>query len=111
MRSDILNSVTELVKGKEIVLTALKSGIFQVSKESQEGKGANEMSRVNASEGLKILTPNQMLKRLPIALAQVKAGNNSENSLNEIRQIVYFLYRSKEITKKVYNNIINSIKV
>ena len=63
------------------------------------------------SKGLKILTPNQMLKRLPIALAQVKAGNNSESLLNEIRQIVYSLYRSKEITKKVYNNIINSIKV
>ena len=60
---------------------------------------------------LKILTPNQMLKRLPIALAQVKAGNNSESLLNEIKQIVYSLYRSKEITKKVYNNIINSIKV
>ena len=60
---------------------------------------------------LKILTPNQMLKRLPIALAQVKAGNNSESLLNEIRQIVYSFYRSKEITKKVYNNIINSIKV
>ena len=62
-------------------------------------------------KGLKILTPNQMLKRLPIALAQVKAGNNSESLLNEIRQIVYSLYRSKEITKKVCNNIINSIKV
>ena len=62
-------------------------------------------------KGLKILTPNQMLKRLPIALAQVKAGNNSESLLNEIRQIVYSMYRSKEITKKVYNNIINSIKV
>ena len=62
-------------------------------------------------EGLKILTPNQMLKRLPIGLAQVKAGNNSESLLNEIRQIVYSLHRSKEITKKVYNNIINSIKV
>ena len=61
--------------------------------------------------GLKILTSNQMLKRLPIALAQVKTGNNSETLLNEIRQIVYSLYRSKEITKKVYNNIINSIKV
>ena len=60
--------------------------------------------------GLKILTPNQMLKRLPIALAQIKAGNNSESLLNEIRQIVYFLYLSKEITKKVYNNIIKSIK-
>ena len=60
--------------------------------------------------GLKILTPKQMLQRLPIALAQVKAGNNSENLLNEIRQIVYSLYQSKEITKKVYNNIIKSIQ-
>ena len=52
-----------------------------------------------------------MLKKLPIALAQVNAGNNPDSLLNEIRQIVYSLYRSKEITKKVYNNIINSIKV
>ena len=62
-------------------------------------------------EGLKILTPNQMLKRLPIALAQIKACNNSKSLLNEIRQIVYSLHRPKEITKKVYNNIIKSIKV
>ena len=61
--------------------------------------------------GLKILTPNQMLKRLPIALAEIKAGNNSESLLKEIRQIAYSLYQSKEITKKVYNNIIKSIKV
>ena len=86
-----------------MALTEFKSGIFQVSKESQEGEGENKM--------LKILTPNQMLKRLPITLAQVKGGNNSESLLNEIRQIVYSLNRSKEITKKVYNNIINSIKV
>ena len=51
-----------------------------------------------------------MLQRLPIALAQVQAANNSENLLNEIRQSVYFLYQSKEITKRVYNNIIKSIK-
>ena len=75
--------------------------ILEAKKQAREQKGT----------GLKILTPNQMLKRLPIALAQVKAGNNSESLLNEIRQIVYSLYRSKEITKKVYNNIINSIKV
>ena len=50
--------------------------------------------------GLKILTPNQMLQRLPIALAQVNAANNSESLLNEIRQIVYSLYQSKQITKK-----------
>ena len=59
--------------------------------------------------GLKILTPKQMLQGLPIVLAQVKAGNTSENLLNEIRQIVYSPYRAKEITKKVYNNIIKSI--
>ena len=52
-----------------------------------------------------------MLQRLPIALAQVKAGNNSENLLNEIRQIVYSLYQSKEITKEVYSNIIKSIQL
>ena len=61
--------------------------------------------------GLKVLAPKQMLQRLPIALAQVKAGNNSESLLNEIRQIVYSLYQSKQITKKVYNNIIKSINI
>ena len=52
-----------------------------------------------------------MLQRLPIALAQLKAGNNSEILLNEIRQIVYSLYQSKQITKNVYNNIIKSINI
>ena len=99
LRSDVLDSMGALVKGRELMYNAFRSGIFRRLERSQEGKG------------LKILTPNQMLKRLPIALAQVKAGNNSESLLNEIRQIVYSLYRSKEITKKVYNNIINSIKV
>ena len=98
-RSDVLDSVGALVKGRELMYNAFRSGIFHRLEKSQEG------------EGLKISTPNQMLKRLSIALAQVKAGNNSENLLNEIRKIVYSLYRSKEITKKVYNNIINSIKI
>ena len=61
-------------------------------------------------EGLKILTPKQMLQRLPIALAQVKAVNNSEKLWNEIRQIVYFLYQSKDITKK-YTITIKSIQL
>ena len=71
----------------------------------------NQAIEEQFGKGLKILTPNRMFKRLPITLVQVKAGNNSESLLNEIRQIVYSLYRSKEITKKVYSNIINSIKV
>ena len=52
-----------------------------------------------------------MLQNFPIALAQVKAGNNSESLSNEIRQIVYSLYQSKQITKKVYNNITKSINI
>ena len=52
-----------------------------------------------------------MFQRLPIALAELKAGNTSENLLNEIRQIIYSLYRAKEINKKVCNNIMNSIKL
>ena len=69
------------------------------------------MYKAKNGTGLKILTPKQMLKRLPIALAQVKAGNNSECLLNGIRQIVCSFYKSKEITTNVYNNIIRSIQI
>ena len=70
-------------------------------------------SKTKATKGtwLKILTLKQILQRLPIALAQVKAGNKSESLWNEIRQIVYSLYQSKQVTKKVYNNIIKSIQL
>ena len=73
-----------------------------MSKNIYESKQGTELKR---------LFPKQMPQRLPIALAQIKAGNNSENLLNEIRQIVCSLYQSKEIIKKVYNDIIKSIKV
>ena len=66
-----------------------------------------EFNNKQKDKGLKMLSPKQMFQRLLIALAQVKAGNTSENSLNGIRKIVYSLYQSKEITKKVYNNILN----
>ena len=62
--------------------------------------------KTKIGEGLKILTPKQMLRRLPIAFAQVKAGNTYQNLLNEIRQTIYSSYRAQEI-----NNIMNSIKV
>ena len=70
LKSDVLNSVSALVKGRELMYNAFRSGIFHRLEKSQKG------------EGLKILTPNQMLKRLPTALAQVKAGNNSKSLLN-----------------------------
>ena len=60
-------------------------------------------------QGIKILAPDQMLSRLPISLAQLQAGNNSEKLKNEIRQLLYPLYRSKNLTKQVYNNLIKSI--
>ena len=70
-------------------------------------------ARYNAThgKGFKILTHKEMLQRSLIAPEQVKASNTSENLINEIRQIIYSLYHSKEITKKLYNNIMNSIKV
>ena len=91
-------------EGKEKVLDALDGKIFSTK---TENSGCLDSKPSN----LKILTPNQILQRLPIALAQIKAANNSESLLNEIRQIAYSLYQSKEVTKKVYNNIIKLIKV
>ena len=72
--------------------------------ESEESAEQNKKEK-----RLKILTPNQMLSRLPITLAQLKAGNNSEKLKNEIRQLLYSLYCSKNMTKQVYNNLINYI--
>ena len=62
-------------------------------------------------EELKILTPIQMLQRLPIVHGQVRAGNTSENLIYEICQVIHSLYQEKEITKKVYNNIMSPIKL
>ena len=91
-------------EGRENVLDAFESKIFSI-----KSKGTGILN-LNHSK-LKILTAKQMFQRLPIALAQVKAGNNSESLLNEIRQIFYSLYQSKQITKKVYNNIIKSTEL
>ena len=71
--------------------------ILKFNKQNQKGKG------------LKIFTQQQMLSRLPITLAQLKAGNNSDKLENEIRQFLHSLYRSKNVTKQVYNNLINYI--
>ena len=60
-------------------------------------------------QGLKILTPNQMLSRLPITLTQLKAGNNSEKLKNEIIQLLYSLYRSKKLTKQLYKIFVDII--
>ena len=68
-----------------------------------------EFNRQQEGRGLKILTPSQMLSRLPISLAQLKAGNNSEKLKNEIRQILHSLYKSKKLTKNIYKSLIDII--
>ena len=101
-------------------LKDLKEEIKKMSKEEIEIEKPDEIVRVvemildfnkqnQQGKGLKILTPNQMLSRLPITLAQLKAGNNSEKLKNEIRQLLYSLYRSKNMTKQVYNSLVNYI--
>ena len=75
------------------------SEIIDFNKEIQKQKGSD----------LKILTPNQMLSRLPMYLAQLKGGNNSEKLKKEIRQILYFLYRSKILPKQFYKSLVDII--
>ena len=101
-KEDTINNLYNFFDARKMVLNGFKSKIF-LTKSKGTGILNSDQSK------LKILTPKQMLQRLPIALAQVKAGNNSENLLNEIRQIIYSLYQSKEITKKVYNNLMKSL--
>ena len=100
------------------VLDKMKRFIEKVpeNKKSKTGKNEKIIYIVDnilyfnqSGEGLKILTPNQMLSRLPITLAQLKAGNNSEKLKNEIRQLLYSLYRSKKLTKQLYKSLIDII--
>ena len=102
-QQNTINNIKNLYNSREEVVKMFNDYARNMSRNIYHSK--------QERTGLKILTPKQMLQRLPIVLAQIKAGNNSQSLLNEIRQIVYSLYQSKEITKKVFNNILKSIKV
>ena len=110
----VVESINEkLTKLKNIVKNVPKD---EVSKFEENEKIIDIVERIlelNSEKqlglGLKILTPNQMLSRLPITLAQLKAGNNSEKLKNEIRQLLYSLYRSKKLTKQLYKSLIDII--
>ena len=96
-KRNIFDSINALYEGRELPLNAFRSGIIP--------------RKEKTPKRLEILTPEEMLQRLPIALVQVKAGNTSENFTKRNQKIIYSLYRAKEITKNVYNNIIHSIKL
>ena len=103
-------------------LKDLNNEINKMSEEERENERVDKLIEIverilayikqqEKKEGrdIKILRPNQMLSRLPISLAQIEAGNNSNKLKNEIRQLLYSLYRSKNMTKQVYNNLIKHI--
>ena len=98
----------------------LKKEIKEMPKEERETEKPDNIVKIleeilksnkqyQEGQGIKILMPNQILSRLPISLVQLKAGNNSEKLKNEIRQLLYSLYCSKNMTKQVYNNLIKPV--
>ena len=92
-------SKKEIKNEKPNEILGIINEIIDLNKEAQKQQGS----------GLKILTPNQMLSRLPISLVPLKVGNNSEKLRDEIRQILYSLYRSKKLTEQIYKSLINII--
>ena len=110
----------ELVNVIDSGLRDLKKEIKKMSEEERKSEKPDKKVKIvkkilrfnkqnQKEKGLKNLTPNQMLSRLPISLAELKAGNNSEKLKSEIRQLLYSLYCSKNMTKEVYNNLIKYI--
>ena len=107
-----VNSINEkLTEIKNIVKKVPKDDKLKTEENEKIIDIAERILELNSENqlglGLKILTPNQMLNRLPNSLAQLKAGNNSEKLKNEIRQILYSLYRSKKLTKNVYKSLVD----
>ena len=133
-KDDALKSAKRLIVIREGVINAFKKGSFpfidgfQVEKETDEDTDEDTDEEIDTTimpelenedsaaertnqqgKGIKILTPKQMLSRLPTYLAKLRAGNSSNKLKNEIRQLLYSLYRSKNMTKQVYNNLIKHI--
>ena len=125
---NILFMVNEIFTGESESVGVNEKGDFEIFKEksdkekqeSDEQPDTTDMLELQTKEsaaerrnksgkGLKILIPDQMLSRLPITLAQLKAGNNSQKLINEIRQLLYSLYHSKKLTKTIYNNLIRTL--
>ena len=97
------------IKGKKLdLLTGLVEKILDTNEQLNMPESA-EQRRNQQGQGLKILTPQKILSRVPISLAQLKAGNNSQKLKNEIRQLLYSLYRSKKLSKTFYNSLMNTI--
>ena len=95
-------------KTKENMEKEDKKAVYKILKRVKEKSSGSESEKEHLAKGLKIMTPNQLLTRLPILLAQKKSGNNSQKLNNEIRQIIYSLHSSKNMSKTVYNHLMSS---
>ena len=105
-RNDEFSTQKEVMSSDEISELGIRKMFEDMpGLESEESAAQRRNQR---GQGLKVLTPQQMLSRLPISLPQLKAGSNSEKLKNEIRQLLYSLYRSKKLSKTIYNNLINA---
>ena len=109
INANISTSRTRLENLVNAVEDILDSARWRDNIPDLESEESVAQRRNQPARGLTILTPNQMLSRLPISLAQLKAGNNSENLKNEIGQLLYSLYRSKKLTKNIYKSLIDII--
>ena len=109
INTNISTSRTRLENLVNAVEDILDSARWRDNIPDLESEESVAQRRNQPARGLTILTPNQMLSRLPISLAQLKAGNNSEKLKNEIRQLLYSLYRSKKLTKNVYKSLADII--
>ena len=103
----------ELTRLKNVVKNVPEDRRFKIEENEKIIDIVERLPELNnenqLGEGLKILTPDQMLSRLPIILAQLKTKNNSQKLINEMRQLLYSLYLSKKLTKTIYNHLINAI--
>ena len=109
INTNISTSRTRLENLVNAVEDILDSARWRDNIPDLESEESVAQRRNQPARGLTILTPNQMLSRLPISLAQLKAGNNSEKLKNEIRQLLYSLYRSKKLTKQLYKSLVDII--
>ena len=112
-RNMVKSTNKNLHKMKNIIKNMSENKTFKIEENEKIIDFVERILELNSEKqlglGLKILTPNQMLSRLPITLAQLKAGNNSEKLKNEIRQLLYSLYLSKKLTKQLYKSLVDII--
>ena len=114
MKNQLVNLINNGLKDLKEEIKKMSEAEIEIEKPDEIVNIVEKIRKFNEQnqqkgQGIKILTPNQVLNRLPIALAQLQAGNNSNKLKKEIRQLLYSLYRSKNMTEQIYKSLIGII--